>query len=89
MQKDLSRRLLKRLKIIEGQIRGIQRLIEGDAYCVEVLRQTSAAKQALSGVEDILLENHLKTCALHQMKSGQETTAVKELVDVYRLSKKS
>ena len=81
-------KLIRRLKIIEGQVRGLQELIEKDAYCISVITQTSAVKQALSGVEDVLMENHLSTCVVHQMKKGKASTAVAEIVKVYRLKRK-
>ena len=81
-------KLLRRLKIVEGQIRGLQEMISGDAYCVDVITQTSAVKQALSGVEDVLMEDHLTTCVIHQIKKGQEKKAVEEILKVYRLKRK-
>lgn len=81
-------KIIRRLKIVEGQIRGLQRSIERDVYCVDVINQSLAAKEALSGVEDLLLENHLATHVAEQMKSGKETKAVKEILHIYRLSKK-
>ncbi len=87
MHKD-TQKLIRRLKIIEGQIRGLQEMIAKDAYCIDVITQTSAAKQALSNVEDVLLENHLSHCALNQIKSGQEKKAIGEILKVYQLKRK-
>ncbi len=81
-------KLLRRLKIIEGQIRGLQEMIASEKYCIDVITQTSAVKQALSGVEDALLEEHLSTCVVTQIKKGQEKKAVEEIVKVYRLKRK-
>lgn len=81
-------KIIKRLKIIEGQVRGLSRMIENDTYCVKVIAQTSAAKQALSNVEDLLLENHLQGCVRHQMTSGQTARAVGEVLKVYKLKRK-
>jgi DNA-binding FrmR family transcriptional regulator len=81
-------KLLKRLKIIEGQVRGLQEMLARDAYCIDVITQTSAVKQALSGIEDVLMENHLSTCVVHQMQKGKEGTAVSEILKVYRLKRK-
>lgn len=81
-------KLIRRLKIIEGQVRGLQELIEKDTYCIDIITQTSAVKQALSGVEDVLMENHLNTCALDQMKKGREGKAIGEILKVYRLKRK-
>ncbi|HHH12347.1 MAG TPA: metal-sensitive transcriptional regulator [Candidatus Moranbacteria bacterium] len=88
MNEQLRKRLLWRLKIIEGQVRGVQRMIEADAYCMDIITQLSAAERALSGVEDALLENHLRTCLIDQVKSGQEEKAVREVMIAYKKSKK-
>ncbi len=88
MSNEYKPKLLKRLKIIEGQIRGLQSMIENDTYCVDVITQTSAVKQALSSIEDALMENHLSTCVVHQMQKGKEDTAIEEVLKVYRLKRK-
>lgn len=87
MKKDTVK-LLRRLKIIEGQIRGLQEMIATETYCIDVITQTSAVKQALSGVEDALMEEHLSTCVVAQIKKGHEKKAVEEIVKVYRLKRK-
>ncbi len=81
-------KLVQRLKIIEGQVRGLQDMFGNDAYCIDVITQTSAVKQALSGVEDALMENHLTTCVVEQMKKGKESKAITEILKVYRLKRK-
>lgn len=88
MKIETKRQLQNRLKRIEGQIRGLQSLVDKDTYCIDVITQTSAIKSALSGVEDILLENHLDTCASNQIKSGNITKAKQEILAVYRLKRK-
>ena len=81
-------RLIKRLKIIEGQVRGLHEMLAKSAYCIDVITQTSAVKRALSGVEDALMEHHLSTCAVQQIKKGNEDTAIGEILKVYRLKRK-
>ena len=81
-------KIIRRLKILEGQIRGLQAMIEKDAYCIDVISQTSAVKQGLSNVEDLLMETHLGTCVLHQMKSGETGKAIGEILKVYKLKRK-
>ena len=81
-------KLIRRLKIIEGQVRGLQELIEKDTYCIDVITQTSAVKQGLSNVEDLLLENHLSGCILEQVKEGQTQKAKAEILKVYKLKRK-
>jgi DNA-binding FrmR family transcriptional regulator len=83
-----KQKFIRRLKIIEGQVRGLQEMLEKNAYCVDVITQTSAVKQALSGVEDAIMENHLATCVVDQMKKGKEGKAVGEILKVYRLKRK-
>lgn len=85
---NYKQKLVRRLKIIEGQVRGLQEMIESDKYCIDVITQTSAVKQALSGVEDALMENHLGTCLVHQIKKGQTEKATKEILKVYGLKRK-
>ncbi len=83
-----NHKLIRRLKIVEGQIRGLQEMIVKDSYCVDVITQTSAVKQALSNIEDVLLVNHLSHCALNQIKGGNEKKAIGEILKVYQLKRK-
>ena len=64
--------LMNRLSRIEGQIRGIKRMVENDAYCVDVLRQVSAASSALKGFSCVMLSNHIRTCVTDDILSGGE-----------------
>ena len=80
--------ILRRLKIIEGQVRGLQEMVEKGEYCIDVITQTSAVKRALSGVEDALMEEHLGTCVIEQIKEGKEKTAIGEILKVYGLKRK-
>ena len=81
-------RIVRRLKLLEGQVRGLQKMVENDTYCIDVITQTSAVKQGLSNVEDLLLENHLGGCILNQVKSGQTNKAKEEILKVYKLKRK-
>lgn len=83
-----KQKLTRRLKILEGQVRGIQNMVEKDAYCVDIITQTSAIKQGLSNIEDVLLEGHLSHCVVNQIKSGQTDKATKEILKVYQLKRK-
>ncbi len=83
-----KQKLIRRLKIIEGQIRGLQEMLDRDAYCIDVITQTSAVKQGLTIVEDKLMESHLGSCLMKQVKSGQQEQAQAEILKVYRLKRK-
>lgn len=81
-------RILRRLSIVEGQVRGLQEMIEKGIYCIDVITQTSAVKNALSSIEDVIMENHLSTCVSPQIKGSKGTKATKEILEVYRLKRK-
>lgn len=88
MKLDQKKKLIKRLKIIEGQVRGVQSMVEKDAYCINIITQSSAIKQAISGIEDVLLENHLSTCVVDQIRNGKSKQPTKEILKVYKLKRK-
>lgn len=87
MDKKVKSRAIRRLKIIEGQVRGLQRLVEKDSYCIDVIHQSLAVKKALSSFENLMLENHLGTHVTDQFKKGQDKKAVQEILSVYKLSR--
>ena len=88
MIKDTKKKLLRRLSIIEGQLRGVQKMVEEERYCVDIITQTEAVRYALSGVENALLENHLSTHVVEEMKKGQETKATAEILKIYKLAQR-
>ena len=88
MKEAIKKKAARRLKILEGQIRGLQRMIEKEEYCIDIIQQSSAAKQALSSIEDLILENHLATHVIEQIKSGNELKSAGEILTIYKLSKK-
>lgn len=83
-----KQKLIQRLKILEGQMRGLQKLIDEDVYCIDIITQTSAVKQGLSNLEDLLLEGHLGHCVVDQIKKGQTGKATEEILKVYKLKRK-
>ena len=83
-----KKQLIRRLSIASGQIKGLMKMIEEDKYCIDILHQSLAVKQALSGCEDLILENHLSTHVIEQIKSGKESKSTKEILEIYKLSKK-
>lgn len=88
MLKNIKKRAGHRLKIIEGQIRGLEKMVDKEEYCVDILRQTSAVKKALSSVEDLILENHLSTHVIEQIKNGKRQKSIHEVLKIYQLSKR-
>ncbi len=74
---DDKRAILARLKRVEGQTRGLQKMIEDDRYCVDVLQQISAVTRALQGVALHLLDEHLGHCVAHAVEAGGEEKRAK------------
>ena len=78
---DEKRLLLNRLSRIEGQIRGIRRMVEEDAYCVDILTQSAAAKAAFNSFNRELLQRHMNTCVVRDIRSGEDGVT-DELMDI-------
>lgn len=77
--------LIRRLKSIEGHIRGIQKMVHADAYCIDILKQVKAVKQALERVGAMTLETHLQTCVTEGLRSDDVTErerVIEEIVEV-------
>ncbi len=73
--------LMNRLKRIEGQVRGIEKMLENNAYCTDILVQVSAVTSALNSFNKVLLANHVKTCVADNIREGNDDV-VDELVTV-------
>ena len=69
---DELRDLVSRLNRVEGQVRGIRRMLEGNAYCIDILTQVSAANSALNSFARELLSNHLRSCVAEDIRSGND-----------------
>ena len=82
--RDETAALSKRLNRIEGQIRGIGRMIDEDRYCVDILTQVSAVQSALDALALKLLEHHLHGCVTHAVASGNGAHAIDEALTVIR-----
>lgn len=76
---ETKEKMINRMKRIEGQIRGISRMIEEDVYCDDILHQFMSVESAITGVKNTLLEAHMKGCIVHQIQAG-ELGAVDELL---------
>jgi len=88
MKESIKKSALRRLNIVRGQINGLIAMVKDEKYCVDIITQSSAVKEALSGIENLMLENHLTTHVLHQMKTGKEKKAIEEILKVHKLAQK-
>ena len=89
MRDEIKTSCLKRLKRIEGQIRGLAGMVEDDRYCIDVVTQLSAVRAALRAVEDEVLRDHAGHCIEHAIASGnkaEQRRKVAELMDVLNRS---
>ena len=77
---------IKRLKNIEGHVRGIERMVENEAYCIDVIRQIQAVQAALSRVSSMVLEGHLNSCLITAVRgenADERERVLKEITDVF------
>ena len=85
MRKEAKTSCLRRLRRIEGQVRGLARMVEEDRYCIDVVTQVSAVRAALRAVEEEILRDHVGSCVEHAISSGNKTDQrrkIAELMDV-------
>ncbi|SDJ15641.1 metal-sensitive transcriptional regulator [Natribacillus halophilus] len=76
--------LLNRLKRIEGQVRGVQKMIDEDKYCVDILHQISAIQSAMKKVSVGLMEDHTHHCVVNAIEKGNKEETIEELMDVMK-----
>ncbi|HWW49388.1 MAG TPA: metal-sensitive transcriptional regulator [Xanthobacteraceae bacterium] len=85
MRKDIKTSCQKRLKRIEGQVRGLERMVEDDRYCIDIVTQISAVRAALRRVEEEILKDHVAHCVEHAIVAGDKADQrqkIAELMDV-------
>jgi len=85
---DIKKRALHRSKILEGQMRGLEKMIESEEYCMDIITQSLAIQKSLRSLNKLLVENHLRTHVADMFAAGgeQQAHAVDELLKVYELN---
>jgi len=86
---DIKKRATHRSKIIEGQFKGLQKMIDNEAYCMDILTQSLAIQKSLASLNKLILENHLRTHVTDMVGSGDEKEVekmVEELLSLYELN---
>lgn len=87
MERSVSEKVLRNLNRVEGQVRGIAKMVEEDRYCIEVVTQIEAARAALARIESDLLRQHLGHCvhrAMNSKNASEQEKVIEELVGVFR-----
>jgi DNA-binding FrmR family transcriptional regulator len=87
VQELAEREVLNRLKTVRGHLDGIIRMVEEDAYCVDLMKQVSAAQSSLEKVNRLILRNHLETCFSEAVNEGRGHEAIAELMDAVKFDK--
>lgn len=85
MQAETKKGLLQRLRRIEGQVRGLQKMVEEERYCAEILTQIASVEQALGAVSKVLLRNHLEHCVTDAVRVGAPGEAEKKYDELLKL----
>lgn len=82
--KNQKERTTHRLKIAQGHLKKVIKMVETDQYCIDILHQSLAVQKALKQVDNLILENHLKTCASEAIRSGNNEEAIAEVMQVFK-----
>src|SRR3989304_4704759 len=91
MDAQMKDAVKRRMKSISGHVAGIERMIEQDAYCIDVIKQVQAVQAALNKVNDLILENHLHTCVIDGVRGSSQKEREKvldEIVGVFEMAQK-
>lgn len=89
MKVDIKRRALHRTKILQGQLKGLQKMIDEEEYCTDIIIQSLAVQKALASLNKLILENHLQTHVRDNLSAGsalEKEKTLSELLDLYELS---
>lgn len=77
----------RRLKLIAGQVKGLEKMLEDGKYCIDIINQSLAVRGALTSFESAVLENHLKTHVAEQVKHGDAKKVMEDMLSIYKLSR--
>jgi CsoR family transcriptional regulator, copper-sensing transcriptional repressor len=86
---DIKQRALHRSKILQGQLRGLEKMIDKEDYCIDILTQNLAIQKSLGSLNKLILENHIRTHVKENLRSGSKKVkenTVEELLNLYELS---
>ena len=86
MYKHNQKKVINRLHIIQGQLKGLEKMVDDNKYCIDIIRLSLAIQKSLQSFNKTVLENHLHEHIPHQFKSGKDKQAIKELSDIYFLN---
>lgn len=82
--KNTQERIMHRLKIAQGHLKKVIKMVEDDEYCIDVLHQSFAVQSALKETDNLILQNHLQSCVVDDIKNGNAERSVDEIMKVFR-----
>lgn len=82
--KDQNEKILHRLKIAKGHLEKVIKMTENKEYCIDIIHQSQAVQGALTEVDNLMMENHLRTCAANAIKRGNQKEAIDEVMSVFK-----
>jgi len=88
MRTEIRRDVVSRLRSVSGHIKAVERMVEEDKYCVDVMKQTMAIEKALERIDVLILEDHLATCVADSFRQGRSERTVKELAEIFSTARK-
>jgi DNA-binding FrmR family transcriptional regulator len=91
MDDQVKAGVVRRLQSIDGHVRGIQRMVEADQYCIDIIKQVDAVEAALRKVQEIILDNHLHTCvttAIRGDDAGRREAVIDEILGVFSVAER-
>ena len=83
-----NKKIVSRIKRIMGQLEGVEKMIQADKYCIDIITQTSAIKSAISSLEDEMLQRHLAHCLTKDTNKSRIKEMQEEIIKVYKLKRK-
>ncbi len=90
MDEPTKAAMVRRLQSVEGHVRGIQRMLEEDKYCIDVIKQVEAVQAALAKINQLILENHLRTCVTTAIRGDdpdRREAVIGEILEVFAVSR--
>ena len=85
---EVKKQAIHRLKIMEGAVRGLQKMVEDEKYCIDIMTQTAGIQESLKGFDALMLENHVRGHIVDMVKSGKTDKAVAELKTLYQYKRR-
>lgn len=86
MDARVRKQAIKRLAIAEGHLKKVRRMVEEDAYCPHVIHQSKAVQSALKRVDELVLDGHLHSCVVRDVREGNADKALEEIVELFKKS---